>query len=139
MAGQRGRDVLVKVSNGDEPEEFRVVAGIRARRIALSTHPVEATTAESPRGWRELIAEAGTKQVEVTGSGAFKNALSDEWMRMAFFLGFAARYELVVADFGVLTGAFAIADLTYGGDQDGEATFSVRLVSAGEISFNAYD
>ncbi|HEX5005814.1 MAG TPA: phage tail tube protein, partial [Hyphomonadaceae bacterium] len=72
MAGQRGRDVLIKVSNGDEPEEFNVVAGIRARRIALSTHPVEATTAESPRGWRELIAEAGTKQVEVTGSGAFK-------------------------------------------------------------------
>lgn len=57
-------------------------------------------------------------------------------MRYAFFVGFAARYELVVAEFGVLTGPFAIADLTYSGEQDSEAMFSVRLASAGEISFN---
>lgn len=136
MTGQRGRDVLIKVSDGHEPETFNLVAGIRARRITLSSRLFEATTAQSAQGWRELIAEAGTKHVEVAGSGAFKNALSDEWMRIAFFLGFAARYQLVVANFGVLTGPFAIADLSYSGEQDGEAMFSVRLASAGEISFD---
>ena len=31
MAGQRGRDVLISIGDGDEPEAFFVVAGIRAR------------------------------------------------------------------------------------------------------------
>ncbi len=134
MAGQRGRDVQIKV--GDDFERRRsVCGGIRARRISLSSRPVEATSAQSPQGWRELIAEAGTKTIEVVGRRAFKNALSDEWMRMAFFLGLARRFQLVVADLGKLKGPLAIADLTYSGEHEDEAAFSIRLASAGVIAF----
>jgi TP901-1 family phage major tail protein len=135
MAGQRGRDVQIRVSDGAEPESFNLVAGIRARRITMNAGLVDATRPASPQGWRELIAEAGTKRIEVVGSGAFRDALSDEWMRMAFFLGHAARFQLGIAEFGTLEGRFAIAELTYGGEHDDEATFSVRLASAGEIAF----
>ena len=36
-----------------------------------------------------------------------------------------------------MRGAFAIGELVYGGAQDDEATFSVRLASAGVVSFEA--
>jgi TP901-1 family phage major tail protein len=137
MAGQRGRDVLIKIGDGGAPETFATVAGIRARTISLSKGVIDATTADSPDAWRELIAGAGTKKADIAGSGAFKDAASDERIRAAYFAGEAARFQLVMPDFGVLEGPFVISELSYAGEQDGEAMFSIRLASAGVISFEA--
>jgi TP901-1 family phage major tail protein len=137
MAGARGRDVAVRISDGGEPETFALVAGIRARTIVLGAGLVEATTAESPGAWRVLIAGAGTKRIDVAGSGAFRDAASDALLRAAFFAGEAPRLRLEVAEFGALEGPFAIAELAYGGEHDGEAMFSIRLASAGVVTFVA--
>lgn len=137
MAGQRGRDVLIKVGDGGEPETFATVAGIRAKTIALSAGVVDATTAESPEAWRELIAGAGTKRADVSGAGVFKDAASDERMRAIYFAGEAASFQLVIPDFGTLEGPFVVSELSYGGEHDGEATFAVKLASAGVIAFEA--
>lgn len=137
MAGQRGRDIVRKIGDGGEPETFAVVAGSRARTIALNARLVEATTAESPGAWRELIENAGTKRIEVSGSGAFRDAASDARIRAGFFEGEAPVFRLEVAEFGALEGRFAIAELAYTGEHDGEAQFSIRLASAGAITFEA--
>jgi TP901-1 family phage major tail protein len=135
MAGQRGRDVLIRIGDGGSPEAFVTVAGIRTRTIALSAGLVDATTAQSPQAWRQLIAGAGTKRVEVAGSGVFVDAISDARLRAAYFNGEAASLRLVIAGFGVLAGPFAIAELTHAGEHDDEATFAIRLASAGVIAF----
>lgn len=135
MPGARGRDVVVKIGVGGEPEVFAVVAGIRTRAIVLSAGAVDATTAESPGAWRELIAGGGTKRIEVNGSGVFRDAASDARLRAAFFAGEAPKLRLEVAEFGVISGPFAIAELAYTGAHDGEAMFSIRLASAGAVSF----
>jgi TP901-1 family phage major tail protein len=137
MAGQRGRDVLIKIGGGSAPDTFVTVAGIRAHTITLSAGLVDATTADSPDAWRELIAGAGTKRAEVAGSGVFKDAASDERLRAAWFGGAARNFELVVPGFGTLRGPLVVAELSYGGEHEGEAEFSVRLASAGAISFEA--
>lgn len=135
MAGQRGRDVLISIGDGEAPEEFFVVAGIRAKTISLTAGLVEATTVQSADGWREVIAGAGVKRAEVAGSGAFKDAMSDALLRAAYFGGGASNFRLQIPDFGVLTGPFAITELAYGGQHDDEATFSIRLASAGVVAF----
>jgi TP901-1 family phage major tail protein len=135
MASQRGRDVLIHIGDGGSPEAFVTVAGIRARTISLSAGLIDATTAESPQAWRELIAGAGTKRAEVAGSGMFVDAASDARIRVAYFGGETANYRLAIPDFGVLAGPFAISELAYSGEHDGEATFAIRLASAGVISF----
>lgn len=136
MAGQRGRDVVISIGDEDDPGAFFIVAGIRARTISLTAGLVEATTAQSPDGWREVIAGAGVKRAEVAGSGAFKDAVSDALMRAAYFAGDAAPFRLAIPDFGVLTGPFVITELTYGGEHDSEATFGIRLASAGVMIFD---
>lgn len=113
------------------------MAGIRAKTIALSTGLVDATTADSAEAWRELIAGAGTKRCEVSGAGVFKDAASDARMRAVYFGGAAVSLELVLPDFGTLTGPFVVSELSYGGAHDGEATFAVKLASAGLIAFEA--
>lgn len=137
MAGQRGRDVLISIGDGDEPESFFSVAGIRAKTISLTAGLVEATTAQSAQAWREVITGAGVKRAEVAGNGVFKDAISDALMRAAFFAGDASTFALTIPGFGELTGPFVIVELTYGGEHDGEATFAIRLASAGLVTFEA--
>lgn len=57
LAGQRSCDLLVMISDAGAPGTLVGVARIRARMI-------NATTAQSPQSWRELIASAGSKRAE---------------------------------------------------------------------------
>lgn len=135
MAGQRGRDILLKISDG--VGGFEAVAGVRTSRIALNAGAVDGTSLDSPDAWRELVAGAGVKTARVTGRGVFKDAASDARMRAVFFAGDAPELQLVLPDFGMIAGPFLISELTWGGAYDGEAEFSVTLESAGVISFEA--
>ena len=135
MAGQKGRDILLKISDGGGG--FVTLAGIRASKIQLSAALVDATSADSPEAWRELLAGAGAKTAKVTGRGVFKDAASDARMRTVFFAGEAPDWQFILPDFGTLQGGFQVSELSWSGEHDGEAEFSVTLESAGLVSFEA--
>lgn len=137
MSGQRGRDVLIKLSDGETPEGFVTVAGIRSTEFELSAASIDGTAADSPEGWRELVPDAGLKQARVNGRGVFKDATSDERMRSLFFTGVLTTWQLTVPGLGTLTGPLHIKSLKWGGSHDGEATFAIELESAGALSFEA--
>ena len=134
MAIQAGQDVLIKLEDGATPGTFISVAGIRAKTISLNSGQVDATLTGSAGGWRELLSGAGVKSVRVTGSGVFRDEASDTRMREVFLARATPDWKLIVPDFVELTGPFLISQLTYGGDFDGEAVFSVTLDSAGALS-----
>lgn len=133
MAAQRGRDLLVKlaVPGGG----FETVAGLRATRVALGAATANATTADSPGRWRELLAGAGAQSASVSGSGVFKDAASDAALRRAFFEGATPAFRLTIPDFGEIEGPFQITALEYAGDHDGEAVYQLSLESAGALAF----
>jgi TP901-1 family phage major tail protein len=137
MAGQKGRDVLIKIGDGGTPETFATVAGIRSKTISLNARSVDGTSGESTGAWRELIAGAGVKSASVSGSGVFKDAASDAVIQQAFFAQASKTFQLVIPDFGVLQGPFLIEALDYSGDHDGEAAFAITLASAGVVSFTS--
>ena len=84
MGAQAGKDVLLKIGDGAEPEAFVTVAGLRARTIALNARTVDVTDADSAGRWRELLAGAGVKACSVAGQGVFRDATSDAAVREAF-------------------------------------------------------
>ena len=133
MAGQRGRDILLKIADG--AGGFTTLAGVRSSRIQLSAGMVDGTSADSAEAWRELIDGAGVKTARVTGRGVFKDAASDARMLAVFFAGEAPDWQLILPDFGILEGAFQITELSWSGAHDGEAEFSVTLESAGRLGF----
>jgi TP901-1 family phage major tail protein len=137
MAGQKGRDVLIKIGDGGVPEAFSTVAGIRAKTISLNARAVDGTSGESPEAWRELIAGAGVKSASVSGAGVFKDAPSDAAIQQAFFSQAARTFQLVIPGLGALQGPFLIEALDYSGDHDGEAAFAITLASAGALTFTA--
>jgi len=133
MAGQKGRDMLIRIADGTGG--YETLAGIRTTRFQVAASRVDATSAESGEAWRELLGGAGVKSARVTGSGVFKDAASDARMRAIFFAGETAHWQLVVPGLGTLGGPFQIAELSWSGSHDGEAGFAVTLESAGQIDF----
>jgi TP901-1 family phage major tail protein len=137
MAAQKGRDILLKISDGADPPGFVSVAGLRTRTFSLRAASVESTDSDSPESWRELMAGAGVKSCAVSGGGVFRDAESDARVRAAFFTQSTDEWLLVIPDFGALTGRFIVTGLDYLGEHDGEARFSISLASAGALSFEA--
>lgn len=137
MAAQRGKDLLLKIGDGGEPEAFATVAGLRARTISLNARTVDVTDGDSAGRWRELLAGAGVRSAAVSGQGVFRDAASDATILEVFFGQEARRWRLIVPDFGVLEGAFLVTALEYAGEHEGEASFALSLASAGEVGFAA--
>ena len=135
MAGQRGRDVLLKLANATG--DFITVAGIRTKTLLLSAGTVDGTNADSPEAWRELVTGAGVKSARLSGAGVFKDKVSDARMRDVFFAGDVASWLLILPDFGEIEGPFQISELAYSGEHDGEASFTLTLESAGALIFRS--
>lgn len=135
MAGQRGRDVLLKLA--DATGDFITVAGIRTKTLLLSAGTVDGTNADSPEAWRELVTGAGVKSARLSGAGVFKDKASDARMRDVFFAGDVANWLLILPDFGEIEGPFQISELAYSGEHDGEASFTLTLESAGALIFRS--
>ncbi|MEL6477581.1 MAG: phage major tail protein, TP901-1 family [Pseudomonadota bacterium] len=134
MAAQKGKDLLLKLDETGTGS-FVTVAGLRASRLSFNADSVDVTTAESPGAWRELLAGAGLRSASISGSGIFKDAASDAALRRVFFDQGLPAFEIVIPDFGTVSGPFQVTSLEYAGNHDGEATFEVAMVSAGALSF----
>ncbi|MCA0400588.1 MAG: phage major tail protein, TP901-1 family [Proteobacteria bacterium] len=135
MAAQRGKDILLKVDDGSG--NFVTVAGLRTRRLALDAETVDITHSESAGRWRELLEGAGAKRASVQGAGIFKDGASDALTRQIFFDGLIRSWQIVLPDFGAISGPFQIAALEYRGEHSGEMTFDLSLQSAGALAFAA--
>ncbi|MEM0990720.1 MAG: phage major tail protein, TP901-1 family [Pseudomonadota bacterium] len=132
MTAQRGKDILLKM---DDDGDFVTIGGIRATRITFNADTVDTTTSESSGQWRELLAGAGVRTAAISGSGIFKDSATDALLREAFFDEEHPEFEIVIPDFGTVTGPFQITSLEYAGNHDGEASFEIALASAGELAF----
>jgi TP901-1 family phage major tail protein len=135
MAAQKGRALLLKVDQTGSGS-FASVAGLRSKSIALNTAMIDATNADSPGAWRELI-EGGIRTARIQGAGVFKDQAADETVRGLFFASTIRAWQIVIPDFGTIEGPFQIASLEYAGDHNGEATYTLALDSAGQLSFTA--
>ena len=134
MAAQKGKDLLIKIADG---EGFTTVAGLRSRRIAFNAETVDITHAESADRWRELLDGAGVKRASLAGRGLFRDASTDELMRQTFFDGAVKNFQVVIPDFGTIQGAFQITSLEFAGEHNGEVTYELSLESAGALTFMA--
>jgi TP901-1 family phage major tail protein len=135
MTAQKGKDLLVKISDGTGG--FTTVAGLRTRRLSFNAETVDITNAESANRWRELLDGAGVKRASVSGNGLFKDESSDALMRQTFFDGTIVNYQIVIPGFGTVAGLFQISSLEFAGEHNGEVTYDVALESAGELTFTA--
>ena len=136
MGAQKGKDLLLKL-DFDQNSVFETVAGMRTRRIAFNAESIDVTNADSAGRWRELLEGAGVRRAAISGAGIFKDAASDASVRELFFDGAIRSWQIVVPDFGTISGPFQVTGLEYAGEHDGEVSYELALESAGEVGFAA--
>lgn len=134
MAAQPGKDMLLKIYNSGT---FETVAGLRTQTLGFNAETVDITDASSVDRWRELLTGAGVRSATVRGQGIFRDATSDAVTRQTFFDGGIVEWEMIIPDFGTISGPFQITALEYGAEYRGEVTFDINLASAGPLTFTA--
>ena len=133
MTAQKGKDLLIKISDG--AGGFTSVAGLRTRRLAFNAETVDITNADSANRWRELLGGAGVRRASISGRGLFTDAATDASMRQTFFDGSVLNYQIVIPSFGTVQGLFQLTNLEFAGEHNGEVTYDIALESAGEVTF----
>lgn len=136
MVAQNGKDLLIKLDM-DNAGSFTTIAGLRATRISFNAESVDVTSLESAGGWRELLGGAGVKSAQISGSGVFRDAGTDERARQIFFDGEVPDFQVIVPNFGIIEGPFMLTSIEYAGSHNGEATYELSMASAGALSFTA--
>jgi len=136
MGAQAGKDLLIKLdlTGGGQ---FETIAGLRATRVSFNAESVDVTSLESAGGWRELLGGAGVKSANISGSGVFKDASTDERARQIFFDGETPDFQVIIPGFGIVQGPFQVTSVEYAGSHNGEATYELSLSSAGQLGFTA--
>jgi TP901-1 family phage major tail protein len=132
MVAQKGRDLLLKIANGGA---YETIAGMRSHRIALNAETVDITDRDSAGRWRELLGAAGSQRASISGAGIFKDQASDALVRTAFFEGALLDCQVVIPDFGTLSGPFQVTALEYSATHNAEIGFDLALESAGALDF----
>ena len=140
MAAQKGSALLLKIgadaSAAASADTYTTVGGLRSTSITLNQESVDVTNKDSSNA-RELLADAGVESVSVSGSGVFTDAASEGTLRTAFGGSNISNFEIIIPDFGTYQGKFHIASLEYGGEYNGEVTYSVTLESSGSVTFTS--
>lgn len=136
MPSQKGRDLLLKIGDGGDPETFATLGAARTTSMTVSNRPADATSMDDG-GVRRLMGEAGMQDMRIRLDGLFKDAEAEELLRAAAFSGAARNYELVFPNGDKYAAAFAVEEYARGGIYDGLETFSVALLRSGAGTFTA--
>jgi len=110
------------------------VDGVREKGIALNGEPVDVTDDVSD-GWRELLAEAGEHQVNVSLSGVTKSdTLKEAWFDVTDRI---KAVTITYPDGGVLAGNFFLATFSETGPYNDATTFEAEIQSSGAVTYTA--
>lgn len=132
MPAQKGRKILLKISDGTSPGTFSTIGGIRTRTITINNESVDITDSDNAP-WRVLMGDAGIRSVTISGSGVYKDAADILAVRANALDGSIEDFQVVYEDGDMLQGLFQVTSFEDGGEHNGERTFSITLESAAEI------
>lgn len=134
MAAQKGSALLMKIGDGASPEAFTTIGGMRSTSLTLNDEMVDVTNKDSS-GARTILAQGGVNSISVSGSGVFTDSASETTLKGKFNVSALTNYQFLVPDFGTFTGSFMLTTLEYGGEYNGEVTYSFTFESSGTITF----
>lgn len=129
-AAQKGMSILLQ-------KGATTIGGFRTRSFSINAEIVDVSTADDTNRYRQLLAAAGFKSISFSGDGVVKDTAAQQAMITDILAQTNDTYTLTWPGIGTLVGLFTISKFDAAGPQNGEATFTVSLESAGDIVFTA--
>ena len=131
---QKGSALLMKIGDAASPEVFTTIGGMRSTSLTMNDEMVDVTNKDSTNA-RTILAQGGVNSISVSGSGVFTDSASEATLKGKFNVSALTNYQFLVPDFGTFTGTFMLTTLEYGGEYNGEVTYSFTFESSGAITF----
>jgi TP901-1 family phage major tail protein len=135
MAAQRGRDILLKISDGASPGTFTSIAGLRSKTMTLNNETVDITTSDDAP-WRQLLGDTGLRSVSLSGSGVFEDDAAVNSCEELALNGNLQEFQIVFGNGDLFQGLFQVTSFEYGGEHTAEQTYSISLESGGVVTLN---
>lgn len=136
MSAQNGKSLLLKISNGESPEQFITLGGLRMTRMAINRQPV-ASTAVTTGKWREALSAGGIATMQMQGNGVFLNREGEARMQEAALDGARHGYRLYFGNGDWLEAECIITRYERMGNIGEVQGFSVVLESASAVIYHA--
>lgn len=136
MPSQKGRDLLLKIGDGEVLESFSTIGAARAASMTIDNRPADATTMDGG-GIQSVIGEAGVQSMSLRLDGLFKDTAAEAALREAALSRGTSNYELWFPNGDKYAAAFVVQEYARGGSFDGLETFSVTLLRSGAGTFTA--
>ncbi|MEP3224894.1 MAG: phage tail protein [Parasphingorhabdus sp.] len=133
MPAEKGNAFLLRIGEGDNPDSYTTIAGLRTTQLSINGEPVAITTKDSG-GWRALLSGAGTRSISVSGAGVFTGSDAEIRMKNHAMNGSIESYELSFESGDNMRGDFLVSRLDYSGDYNGERSYTVSLESSGAVT-----
>ncbi len=131
---QKGRNLLLKLSDNTSPGVFTTIGGIRSRTITINNETVDITDSDNAP-WRILLEDAGLRSVSLSGSGIFKDEANQNTLRDMAMQGTIRDFQIVFESGDMFQGLFQLSSFEYSGEHNAQVDFSVSIESAGETVF----
>lgn len=136
MPSHKGRDLLLKIGDGAEDENFTTIGAARTVAMTLNNQSADATTM-ADGGIQVLNAAAGVQSLSIRLEGIFKDSAAEESLRALAFAREARHFLLQFPNGDSYTAPFVVESYARSGSHDGLEGFSVSLSRSGAGSFNS--
>lgn len=133
MAGQRGRDLLLKIGDGGSPQAFHTLGAARMTAFDLLNDVAETTAVGS--GGAASYAPAGTQNLRMTLQGLFKDSTAESLLRQAALSPAVKDYQLSFPNGDSYAAAFIVESYRREGSHEGLEGFAVTLLRSGSGSW----
>ena len=133
MMSNKGQAFLLKLGNGETPQTYQTVAGLRTTQLTINGDLVVNNREPSEGQWRELVSGAGTRAVSISASGIFLGSAAEQQVRSHALSGTVFDAELSFENGERLRGTFLAMRLDYAGDYNGERNYAIQLESSGPV------
>jgi TP901-1 family phage major tail protein len=136
MAYKGGRDLLLKIEAANSPGTYNTVGGLKTKSMAINNGAIDVTNHGSNE-WKEILASAGVKDFQITGSGVFTSDATLTQMVNDCINGTLRNFQIADVTSGsnrTYQGAFKITKFDNAGQFDKEQTWQLTLMSSGAIT-----
>lgn len=136
MAGEKGRDFVLKKGDGASSESFTTIGGGRVLDFEFTSEDVSQQDKDDV-GWETLLANAGKKQARITLQGIFKDSATEALMIADAIDQSVDNYEVYFANGDKFEFAAKISNMRYSGPDNDATQYTFNLTTSGEIAFTA--
>jgi TP901-1 family phage major tail protein len=137
MTAQKGRSFLLKVDNGSGT--YNTIGGVQSLSMVINNEPVDISNADSA-GIRTLLENAGLTSVDITCSGIYLDTDTNglHRVRAVALANTFTNFKFVTpgsTNDGDFSGSFHISSFELNAEYNGTGKNSIKLASAGAITF----